>query len=132
PKVLACPADLKKVPWDVWKTLDGDRHISFFVGLDADETKPQTILSGDRNIIGGGGGLDRSWNSALGTSIDAAWDTTLHVNNGNIGLSDGSVQETTSLQLRDQISAALSESAGLNATSGTNINVIFSLPRGVE
>jgi prepilin-type N-terminal cleavage/methylation domain-containing protein len=122
PKVLACPADAKKTIWDVWSTLDGDRHISFFLGMDADETKPDTMLAGDRNIIGGGGGSDRSWNTSLGTSIDASWETTIHVNNGQIGLSDGSVQETTSFQLRDQISAAL---------SGGSTNVVFSLPRGV-
>jgi prepilin-type N-terminal cleavage/methylation domain-containing protein len=122
PKTLACPADTKKTSWQVWGTLDGDRHISFFIGMDADETKPQTILAGDRNIIGGGGGLDRSWNTSLGTSIDASWETTIHINNGQIGLSDGSVQETSSFQLRDQISAAL---------SGGSTNVVFSLPRGV-
>src|SRR5207248_117938 len=124
PKILACPADLQKTAWTVWKTLDGDRHISFFVGMDADETKPVTILAGDRNIIGGGGGIDRTWNSALGTSIDAAWDKTMHGNNGDIAMSDGSVAETSTPQLRELISTAL-------AGTGGSTNVIFSMPRGV-
>jgi prepilin-type N-terminal cleavage/methylation domain-containing protein len=121
PKFLVCPSDLKKTPGATWRSLDGDRNISFFVGTTAEETKPQSILAGDRNVLGGGGGLDPFWNTAMGTSIDAGWDRTLHVNNGQIGLSDGSVQETTALQLRDQISAAL---------AGGSTNVTFSLPRG--
>jgi prepilin-type N-terminal cleavage/methylation domain-containing protein len=122
--ILVCPSDQKKSVARSWTLLDGDRHISFFVGLDADESRPITILAGDRNLLGGGGGLDRTWNAALGTSIDAAWDATLHAHNGQILLSDGSVQETTTFQLRDQISAALSQTGG-------STNVIFSLPRGV-
>ncbi len=125
PKVLACPSDTKKTSWTVWNTLDGDRHISFFIGLDADETKPSTILTGDRNVTSNSGVLDYFWTPGSGTSIDAAWDETMHVFNGNLGLSDGSVQETTTFQLRDQISGALSEE------SGTNAMVQFSLPRGV-
>lgn len=130
PKFLACPSDLKKTAGSVWSALDGDRNISFFVGLSAEESKPQTILSGDRNVLGGGGGLDPFWNSAMGTSIDAGWDKTIHVRNGDIGLSDGSVQETTTLQFRDQVSAALSDGSK-NSVSDLNKNVTLSLPRGV-
>jgi len=121
PKFLVCPSDLKKVAEVNWSKLDGNRHISFFVGTTAEESKPQTILSGDRNVLGGGGGLDPFWNTAMGSSIDAGWDTTLHVGNGDIGLSDGSVREVTAIDLREQISTALS--------SGST-NVTFSLPRG--
>ncbi len=103
--------------------LDGDRNISFFVGLDAQETKPQTILSGCRNVFGGGGGVDLTWNAALGTSIDATWDATMHENAGFLLLADGSVQRTTTSQLREQITSAL---------SGGSTNVIFSMPRGVQ
>jgi prepilin-type N-terminal cleavage/methylation domain-containing protein len=123
PKILHCPADLQKTVWEVWKTLDGDRHVSFFIGLDADETKPQTILAGDRNVASSTGVLDYSFTPALGTSIDAAWMNTMHVLNGDILLSDGSVHETTTQQLRDAISASLA--------SGST-NVMFSLPRGAQ
>ncbi len=121
PKFLVCPSDLKKVAETTWNRLDGNRHISFFVGTTAEESKPQTILSGDRNALGGGGGLDPFWNTAMGSSIDAGWDTTLHVSNGNIGLSDGSVREVTAIEFRDQISTALA----LGST-----NVMISMPRG--
>lgn len=121
-RILVCPTDLKKTIAQTWGALDGDRNISFFIGMDADETKPATILSGDRNVLGGGGGIDRTWNAALGTSIDAAWDKTLHVNAGQLGMSDGSVQEVSTPQLRESISTSL---------SGGSTNVIFSTPRGV-
>ena len=150
PKILICPFDKQKVALaslalpnlpiaaaaggkkqpaqaaaavNIWSTLDGDLNISFFVGLDADESKPQTILSGDRNVIGGGGGQDITWNAALGSSVDATWDTTLHENAGFLVLSDGSVQRTSTSQLREQI---------INSLSTGSTNVIFSLPRGVQ
>jgi prepilin-type N-terminal cleavage/methylation domain-containing protein len=121
PKILVCPSDLQKKIAVTWLALDGDRNISFFVGVDAEESKPQTILAGDRNVYGGGGGLDLSWNKGMGTSIDAAWLNTIHVNKGLIALSDGSAQQTKTASLRDQISAALQ--------SGS-LTVTFSLPRG--
>ena len=121
PKIIICPSDLQKKVALNWLVLDGDRNISFFVGTDADETKPATILSGDRNVYGGGGGLDLTWNRGMGTSIDASWLNTIHVNKGGIGLSDGSVQQTKTPSLRDQISVALQ--------TGSQ-TVTFSLPRG--
>src|SRR5205085_8284764 len=127
PKLLACPMDKQRTALaesggNAWSALDGDRNISFFVGLDAGEARPQTILAGDRNVFGGGGGLDLTWSPALGTSIDATWDNTQHENAGFILLSDGSVQHTTTPQLREHI----------GAVTGSGTNVIFSLPRGVQ
>jgi type II secretory pathway pseudopilin PulG len=121
PKILVCPSDRQKTIAPYWRVLDGDRNISFFVGLDAEETKPATVLAGDRNVYGGGGGLDLSWNRGMGSSIDASWLNTIHVNKGEIGLSDGSVQQTKTSNLREQISTALQ--------SGSQ-TVTFSLPRG--
>jgi prepilin-type N-terminal cleavage/methylation domain-containing protein len=123
PKILVCPSDREKTVAANWTVLDGDRHVSLFVGLDATEKIPQTIFTGDRNIIGGGGGLDLYWTPAAGTSIDATWMDTIHRNKGNITLSDGSAQTVTTPQLREQISLALA--AG-------STNVTFSLPRGVQ
>lgn len=122
PKVLACPSDNQRMPHDNWGTLDGDKHLSFFVGLDAQESKAQTVLAGDRNVYGGGGGNDLTWSTAVGSSVDAKWDDTMHVRQGYVVLSDASVHHTTSAQLCEQVSAALA--------SGSS-RVIFSLPRGV-
>ena len=121
PKILTCPSEKTKTVISSWVFLAGEDNISFFVGMDADETKPQSIISGDNNVVGGGGGLDPSWNAFLGSSIDAGWDNTVHVRAGDIALSDGSVQQVHTSGLRDQVSAAI---------KGGSVNVTFSKPRG--
>jgi len=121
PKILVCAAQLEKKVITDWSLLAGEDNVSYFFGVDATETKPETILAGDSNVLGGGGGLDPFWNSFIGTSIDAVWDNNVHVNKGNLALSDGSVQMVNTLELQAQISSALS-------TGSTN--VVFSKPRG--
>jgi len=111
PKILACPSDKTKASAWYDPTLgfmSGDyRNISYFFGLDADETKPQTILSGDRNIVGGGTGTIRSFPQAVVNNPAASWDLNIHNNNGNIGLGDGSVQQASVNALNKQITSHL-------------------------
>src|SRR6185436_6698557 len=64
PKILACNSDTgRQKAGDFLNTAstqsfgkgaaDADEgSLSYFVGIDADETQPQTLLSGDRNIVG--------------------------------------------------------------------------------
>ena len=122
PKLLLCPADKIRMVAPDWPALDGDRHVSYFIGKEAIETLPQSILVGDGNIYGGGGGYEPSWNSNAGSSIDAYWLNTLHSGRGNLGLSDGSVHQVSSELLIEAIASALA--------SGST-NVTFLLPRGV-
>ena len=122
PQILVCGSDRTKEAKQTWAALAGDNDASYFVGLEASPAKPLTILAGDANVFGGGGGFDAFWNTFAGSSIDAAWEDTLHRQQGNIALADGSVQQTTSAGLQELISSALS--------SGTT-NVVFSKPRGV-
>ena len=121
-QLLLCPADLSKRSATNWPALRGDLHVSFFVGVNSAEAKTQLTIVGDRNVLGGGGGLDPSWSIFLGTSIDAAWDSKMHVSKGNLAMGDGSIKRTNTRTLRDQISAEL-------ATTSTN--VVFSKPRGI-
>ena len=122
PRILVCPAQKGKSLIDSWPLLSGDENVSYFFGSSAENLKPQTMVAGDSNLYGGGGGLDPFWNAFLGSSIDAGWDDTVHINTGNVALSEGSVQFLTSDALRTQIMAAL-------ATGSTNVSV--SKPRGV-
>jgi prepilin-type N-terminal cleavage/methylation domain-containing protein len=48
PKILLCPAD-NRAPAESWPKL-ANGQVSYFVGLDAAITLPQTLLSGDRNV----------------------------------------------------------------------------------
>src|SRR5260221_4488857 len=55
PKVLVCNSDNRTRATN-WKFVGNGafnnlNQISYFVGLNADETRPQTILSGDHNIL---------------------------------------------------------------------------------
>jgi len=122
PSILLCPANTKKRAATNWVSASGDAHVSYLIGLNSSEDRPQTILLGDFNVTGGDGGLDPRWSIYLGSSIDAAWDRTLHVRKGNLALADGSVQQTKTANLRAQISAALA--SGLT-------NVVLSKPRGI-
>jgi prepilin-type N-terminal cleavage/methylation domain-containing protein len=128
PKILACPMDKATLghPAPVnWTMLRGDLNISYFVGTGTNSSGRNTalmVILGDRNITGGGGGVDAMWNIYMGSSIDVAWDSTQHVLRGNIGTLDGSAHNIATPDLRENISAELAN--GVNP-------VIFSKPRGV-
>jgi prepilin-type N-terminal cleavage/methylation domain-containing protein len=122
--LLTCPADMDKLKrmTNNWTTLRGDLNVSYFVGTNTGPAKTSIILLGDRNVTGGGGGLDASWNIYLGSSIDAGWDRNLHALKGNLGMADGSARKYATPALREAISAEIA--------SGVT-NVVFSKPRGV-
>src|SRR5437773_376337 len=98
PKVLLCPSDKQKqlasldtgsssvgiaaaapgamaaaapsVAADQWRLTSAD-NVSYFFCVEAKETKPEMILTGDSNFIGGKQDRNEySWNIYLGTSID--------------------------------------------------------------
>ena len=125
-QILTCPADrdrLKRPAPANWTDLRGDLNVSYFVGTNlAGGNKVQVIVLGDRNVTGGGGGLDATWNSFMGTSIDAAWDKTLHAYKGNVATADGSVRKIITRNLREAIAAAIA--TGVDP-------VVFAKPRGV-
>jgi len=102
PRILACPADTRK-PAASFSNLS-NLNVSYFVALDSNETMPQTVLAGDRNLTVNGvqvksGLLVLTTNSAMG------WSTTMHNGSGNATLGDGSVQPLTPARLQDQISS---------------------------
>jgi hypothetical protein len=124
PKVLVCSSDTahqRASDWDTYvnEKVAGRIRASYFVGLDADETKPQTILSGDWNLKGGGGGNVLSWTWG-GTGVptsDANWDVNVHTKAGNMGLGDGSVQQVTDLSAQKQIVNSLQGGSGGSSTN---------------
>jgi len=110
PKILVDPTDRQKTPALSWQAISGGENASYFVGATAKESEPETLLSGDGSLRGSAGGeLEASWNQYLGSSIDASFDTTmLHGEpNGQILLSDGSVQTMTGFAMKEHIANLL-------------------------
>jgi len=127
PKVVVCPSDSRTesttfaylAPVGSGTSIipfNSNKNVSYFLGLNADETKPQCFLSGDRNV------LDAVSNPArittanaqivnLGTNqtsspipgIGAYYTNTMHNLSGNVGLGDGSVQQFSTARLRDAL-----------------------------
>ena len=125
PKILACNSDSGI-------TKDGDFRnaatsygrqanpahkgaTSYFLGIEADETNPQTILSGDRNITdgtasikaGSTGTAPKVWSTTVLTPPNPLWEDDVHNRNGNIGLGDGSVQQLSTPGLVKQFQNAI-------------------------
>jgi type II secretory pathway pseudopilin PulG len=114
PKMLLCPSDHAKSSADAWENL-ADTNLSYFVGLEGDELRPQSMLAGDRNLNGTYNStpcpaLNSIWISLglagvpMGSSIDANsfWTKDLHHNAGNVMLSDGSAHQLSSRGLQQQ------------------------------
>lgn len=109
PKVVWCPSDNNHTqPATAWAApgnpVFSASTVSYFVGGDANDAYPQSILAGD-DSIGQGGGTATSVQAATtryvaGKAYSAAvlWTWTandMHQGSGNLLLADGSVQGAT-------------------------------------
>jgi prepilin-type N-terminal cleavage/methylation domain-containing protein/prepilin-type processing-associated H-X9-DG protein len=94
PKVLICPEDKKHFYATNFSTGFNNGNISYFVSLDANETNPQMILSGDDNLTVNGI-LVRPGIFNLTTNFSIGWTKERHGGAGNIGLADGSAQQVS-------------------------------------
>lgn len=133
PKVLACTADGTKskalsfepgAAGAISLTGPNNPNISYFIGTDADEGKPQTLLAGDRNITGGAAGTppdSRMWVNP-NNQPDCDYDTSIHNKAGNIALGDGSAQQVTPNSLKNQMKAAML-ATGSSATNTVTIQM---------
>lgn len=97
PKILLCDYDKKRVATDSFAQLKPE-NISYFASLSADESNPQSFLAGDRNILVDGKPVPRVL--ALTTNSDVAWSREIHVEQGNIVMGDGSVQQFSISRLK--------------------------------
>jgi len=122
-------------------TIGKDNCTSFTVGLSADETQPNSILSADRNwglgtnpsidkyVRGIGAAANNTTTAAAGGAFTAAtgvaaWRTggtaagsaAQHDQAGNFALSDGSVQQVTTSGLQQQLRQEV---------RGTGVNFLF-------
>jgi prepilin-type processing-associated H-X9-DG protein len=104
PKVFVCPEDKQRTRVAGWDAFTNNSHLSYFLGMDADETKPQTILTGDRNVS-----ISNSMLTGfvrLSTNTVLGWTKAIHQGQGNVGLADGSAMQMTESLLNKQYQAA--------------------------
>jgi competence protein ComGC len=95
PKVLVCPTDTRQPATNF--ILMNNENISYFVAVDAEFSRPSSILAGDRNLTSdyaGSGSLVH-----LGPNATLRWTKELHQFKGNLLFSDGRVEENNSPRL---------------------------------
>ena len=99
PKILVCPADTRVAAINFVHLKN--ENVSYFVGLEANDANPQRFLDGDRNITGESDPENGILKLVPGQRV--SWTQDIHVNQGNLGLSDGSVQQYSNSGLREAL-----------------------------
>ena len=138
PKILNCPSDGAKSRGVRFAGLVGgakvadfsQSHISYTIGHEADETRPQQFLSTDRNMQEAAGNTPQNGGSLTFDDTDsgqppayngnAQWGNSIHVRVGNSVLSDGSSQSFNESTLKKQIYSAFQEGGGFEIQYPTN------------
>ncbi len=137
PKILMCPSesDTTKLAASTFSytipagsansvPYTGDNNVSYFVGVDAQDTFPGMLLTGDHNLGLGNPPVDEfrktTFYVSLGTNFltsgnngNLGWLDNMHSKQGNVGLADGSVQGFSKSRLQE--AAKNSGDAGGNA-----------------
>ena len=126
PKILYCPSEYESrqaastfsmvIPSGSANAIPytNDLNVSYFVGVDAQDTYPGMFLTGDHNL-GNGNPPTTSFTPgnyfvSLGTNFQTStlnttvgWLDNLHSKQGNVGLADGSVQGFSKNRLQDSL-----------------------------
>jgi hypothetical protein len=116
-----------------------DLNCSYFIGVDATDSRLQMLLSGDHNMGSGGpvGGPPYStfvtYFNSLGTNFppsnaSVGWTDQQHQRVGNVVLADGSVQQFN----RSQLQQALFQSGDSGTTAGVFIAPPNCGPAGIN
>jgi prepilin-type N-terminal cleavage/methylation domain-containing protein len=130
PKIVICPSDGTRTESTSFATnttaarknlvpFNNNKNLSYFVGMAADETRPQSFLSGDRNITNNNSSpirtkVTESKISDMGTNTTSiGWTKDMHQEQGDIGMGDGSVQQMSTSRLKASLRDA-DESATAN------------------
>ena len=89
PRLLVCPADRGRTNAAGFPVLRND-NISYFAGVTADYSKPDSLLSGDGNLVdsAGSGAILK-----LATNAPGEWASGCHEYKGNILFADGHVEQ---------------------------------------
>jgi prepilin-type N-terminal cleavage/methylation domain-containing protein/prepilin-type processing-associated H-X9-DG protein len=146
PKILFCPAEYETSLRQAATSFAGnnignpnaipftnDLNVSYFIGVDAQETYPRMILTGDHNLGGNANPPTVPFLAApstgtpfvyLGTNFTAnqgpAYLDNMHSKQGNVGLADGSVEWFN----RSELQAALKSSGDRGRAGGPFVQAV--------
>ncbi len=102
PKILRCPSDLRRSPGTNFGPGLGANNVSYFVGLNATNDSPTSILSGDDNFQVGGVPV-RPGLLQISPPTPVKWTRERHRFAGYVGFSDGSVQPVSNAEFPELI-----------------------------
>lgn len=108
-EVLVCLADKYRYAATNFGMLTAT-NVSYFINVDAVEANPQDVMFGDDNFEIEGVPV-KSGLLCLSTNAPVAWSAARHVQSGNLGMADGSVQGATTSGLQNYF---------INAGNATN------------
>jgi hypothetical protein len=120
PKILVCPQDAQRVFGVNFGSALSDSNLSYFVVPEADETMPEMLLTGDRNLATNNVALKPGL-FAFSSSRRLGWTTAMHNCDGNLGFADGSVQLVADKQLHQHLTNSLR--AYFDATTNTSFRL---------
>jgi competence protein ComGC len=143
PHVLACPSDERK-PSETFAKF-GNTNLSYFVGVSAELSQPESLLGGDRNLGGGtkpdpeygfSPEIGRGNDVAIQTNSQAGpvcWSLKMHSpgntnGGGNLLLGDGSAQEVNTFSFRSNWQPFFGQTTNWpagHAPSSPSIRVLF-------
>jgi len=133
PKILFCPAEYESAYRQAAGTFAGvqtpgsnqvlyinDLNVSYFIGVEAQETSPRMFLTGDHNVGGDANpptkaycymngltatiGIPFVWmGTNYSVNMGPAFTAQQHDRQGNVGLADGSVECFSRAQLQDAL-----------------------------
>jgi len=150
PKILICPSEYGNhgqastfsyvVPPGTANSVPftNDLNVSYFVGVDAQDTFPQMFLTGDHNLgLGNPPAGNQIFDDAplntyfvaLGTNFTTTtaptavgWADNMHSKQGNVGLADGSVQQFSKSRMQDALKNTGDVGNTTVATGGTQFS----------
>ena len=102
PKRLVCPADIRSPARDFQSLANS--NLSYFVGVDANESYPQMFLAGDRNLTNGVLSTNRLL--VFDPNRPIGWTAAMHNRFGNILIVDGSAQFLSTAALQSAAASA--------------------------
>jgi competence protein ComGC len=105
PKMLQCPADKQRaaqLPTTNFARLT-TKNISYFASLSVNQIDLTSFLAGDRNILTNGQPITGLLTLTTNIAPTLSWSKEMHVEQGDICMADGSVQQMSSSRLKQSI-----------------------------